>query len=146
MLLSHGLLVLAVDGAKMKLLRNRGNEARPDLELVEEDRLANPPNRELDAERPGRAFESGGTSRHAYAVADRHERREVEFGLAALDRLHAHLLPHTAAVLAAPPHLLGELRKAMKPDLQRHVLAQFDKDLTHLAPDDMTEYLSESRP
>jgi protein required for attachment to host cells len=145
MLMAHGLLVLVVDGSQMKLLRNCGNEARPKLEIVAERHLDNPPTRELGTSPPGRSFESANSARHAYPVEDRHARRERDLGLEALHRLQAELLPDTPAVLIAPPALLGELRKVIKPDLMSHIVAQFDKDLTHYAPQEIASFLIDSR-
>jgi protein required for attachment to host cells len=143
MLLSHGLLVLVVDGSSMKLLHNRGNELRPELELVEQAHLDNPAAQEVAASRPGRSFENANTAKHAYAVDDLHDRRKVQFGGEALQRLQCHLLPHMRAVVIAPRAMLGELRKIMKPDLERHIVAQFDKDLTHCDATGIAEFLSD---
>jgi protein required for attachment to host cells len=145
MLLSQGMLVLVVDGSCMKLLHNRGDELRPELELVEEAHLDNSVEHELAESGPGRSFESANAARHAYEVDDLHDRREVQFGFESLQRLQCHLLPHMRAVVIAPPAMLGQLRKAMKPDLERHIVAQFDNDLTHRDAKGIAEFLTHSQ-
>ena len=36
----------------------------------------------------------------------------------------------SALVVAAPPRTLAELRHAFHPDVQKHIVAEIDKDLT----------------
>lgn len=141
MLLPHGLLVLLVDGSRMQLLRNRGSEAHPHLEPIEADEIDNPRSHVLADKQPGRSFQSGSPTRHAYPAADLHTRREDEFGRDGLGRLTRHLHAGVTVVLVAPPHMLGVLRKSISAELEPRIVAQFDKDLTDQEPADVQAFL-----
>lgn len=141
MLLPHGLLVLVIDGSRMQLLCNRGSEAKPKLELVDHDRIKTPPTRLLGADKPGRSFESSSGARHSYSETDLHERREQEFAAAAMDLLAGKAAQDARIILIAPPRMLGYLRKHVPTELQRQVLAMFDRDLAKDHPDEICRFL-----
>jgi protein required for attachment to host cells len=44
-------------------------------------------------------------------------------------------------VLVAPAHFLGMLKKELTVELQKHLMASVDKDLSHLDPRDVAERL-----
>jgi len=92
MLVPHGALILVVDGSRMQLLRNRGKDSAPELELLTDREQSDPPTRALATDGPGRAFESVGSARHAYASADYHQQREDRFGKKALAALRGQAL------------------------------------------------------
>ena len=141
MLLPHGLMVLVVDGGRMRLLRNDGSDAAPHLRIVEEAHNDVPPTHLLGADEPGHTFQSAGTGRSAYEAPDLHTRRETEFGIAALGRLEARTPADAPAVLIAPPQMLGRLRKKLDPALEGRIVAQFDKDLAAQPPAAITGFL-----
>jgi protein required for attachment to host cells len=138
MLIPHGALILVIDGARMQLLRNRGREAAPDLEAIREQKLENPPSRLQGTDAPGRNHESEGPSRHAYASDDPHDRRKDRFAAQAVTDLGAAARDGAPIILIAPPHVLGILRAAVRNErLERHIIAEINKDLTPRTPDEI---------
>jgi protein required for attachment to host cells len=47
-------------------------------------------------------------------------------------------------VLVAPPHLVGMLRKGATPELEKHLMATVDKDLTHVDARYLAEKLADT--
>jgi protein required for attachment to host cells len=145
MLLAHGTLVLVVDGGGLRLLRNSGREAAVDLELVADRTFRNPPAHMLDEDRPGRAFESSGPTRHAYEGPDHHRLREQHFAQEAGELLDASIGEGTPVIAIAPPRMLGELRAHWSARIREHLVAEIDKDLSHLSRIEIAEYLRDAR-
>ncbi len=141
MLVPHSALILVVDGSRMQLLRNRGKDNAPELEIIGEKKQADPPTRTLASDGPGRSFESAGSTRHAYTTTDYHQQREDNFGKAALAFLQSNGSHDAPIVLIAPPHMLGELRKARNVQIERRTIAEIDKDLTHLHAQELAAFL-----
>lgn len=141
MLVPHGALILVVDGSRMQLLRNRGKDAKPELETIADREQSDPPTRALAADGPGRSFESAGTVRHAYAATDYHQQREDRFGSKALSTLGDHDDKGAPVILIAPPHMLGELRKARDAQIEHRTIAEIDKDLTHMRLQEIAAFL-----
>ncbi|KQX20051.1 MULTISPECIES: baeRF12 domain-containing protein [unclassified Sphingomonas] len=141
MLLPHGTLILVVDGSRMRLLRNGGNDVSVELEVLEESALDNPASHVLGSAAPGRAFESSGSARHSYSASDLHQRREDRFGQEAMKLLCRKALDGVPIVMIAPPHMLATLRAARDHRLQLQVLAEIDKDMTHCSPTEISSFL-----
>lgn len=141
MLVPHGALILVVDGSRMQLLRNRGKDNAPDLQIVAENAQADPPTRALVSDGPGRSFESFGSARHGYAATDHHQQREDRFGKKALALLQSDDSQDVPIILIAPPHMLGELRGARDARIGRRTIAEIDKDLTHLKAHEIAAFL-----
>lgn len=145
MLVPHGALILVVDGSRMRLLRNRGKDNAPELEIITDKVQADPPTRALASDRPGRSFESVGSTRHGYATTDFHQQREDRFGRKALALVQDHSDRDAPVILIAPPHMLGELRGARDTQIERRTIAEIDKDLTHLQEQEMSAFLQKHR-
>lgn len=141
MLIPHGTLILVIDGSRMQLLRNRGTDASPKLEMVDEEKLHNPATHVLGSEGPGRAFESSGGAHHAYTAPDLHQRREDRFGEDAMELLCRKASNGVPVLLIAPPHMLATLRAARDDRLHDQILAEIDKDLTHYNPTEISSFL-----
>ena len=47
-------------------------------------------------------------------------------------------------VLVAPPHFAGLVRKELTPELQKHLMATVDKDLSHLQKSELAEKLRDT--
>ncbi len=77
MLISHGAIILSVDGGRMRLLRNRGQGRSIELETICEREMHNPRTHVLSEPQPGRSFQSSGSWRSAYSTPDKHQRREM---------------------------------------------------------------------
>ncbi len=67
MLIVHNVLIMALDGARMSLFRNKGSDREPKFELLAEEHRKTPSTTDLGEDRPGRAFQSVGSARGASA-------------------------------------------------------------------------------
>jgi protein required for attachment to host cells len=143
MILSHGTIVLAVDGGRMRLLRNRGQRTQLDLEILRERDFVNPPTHVLSEPQPGRRFESSSPSRSAYADTDVHQRREDNFCREALDEALAEAADNGELVLIAPPRVIGELRDHRERHPGKVNVREVVKDLTAYTPRELNQWLRE---
>lgn len=145
MLVRHGAYVLAVDGGRMQLLRNRGRPHTIDLEMVAERNLKNPRTHVLSEPQPGRSFQSSGTGRSAYDGTDTHQMREDAFCEAALDEALSAASEAGELVLIAPPRVMGLLRRQVRRRQQRLAIREIVKDLAALAPKEIASHLNEHK-
>ena len=141
MLVPHGTLILAVDGSHMQLLRNRGRDHAPDLETLRHNYAIRQPSHLMEADAPGRSFESVGTARHAYPTQDLHQRQIDAFALDALRALEQLLGADDRAVVIAPPRILGLLRSQFSHTLRACLIAELDKDVAQFKPGEIASYL-----
>jgi protein required for attachment to host cells len=141
MLLPHGATVLALDGGRMRLFRNRGQPTRIDLETLDAAELDNPRTHVLGARPPGRSFESGSPSRSAHETTDRHQQREDRFCRGALDTALAAVGDGGDLVLIAPPRVLGDLREHCRHHPAKVTMHEIGKDLTALTPPELGVWL-----
>jgi protein required for attachment to host cells len=127
----HGALVLVGDGQKALFLRNKGHAQQ--IRLVVEQVLErdNPPTREQGTDRPGRS-NAGGVARSAMEETDWHDIAEERFAGELADALYrgAHANLFDRLVIIAPPRILGNLRKALHPEVARRLTAEVPKELT----------------
>lgn len=99
---------------------------------------------ELTSDRPGRAFESMGTARHAYE--SKHDPKSVEitkFGRILADFLNVAYEngDFSRLYLFANPSFLGVLRQEMPQRLQDAIVAEFGKDMTEHPTADIEKQL-----
>jgi protein required for attachment to host cells len=120
MLLPHGAVIVMVDGEKLDLLRNRGDEAEPALSAA--------PTPKLDA------HNKGAGARHVSSAANHDERqlREDAHAAAVTDWLNAEAASGAIEhlVIIASPRSLGEMRRRYSKALQAALIGELDKDLT----------------
>ncbi|RME32498.1 MAG: host attachment protein [Gammaproteobacteria bacterium] len=116
--------------------------------LEEFKALTNPdarlPNREIDADAPGRSFDSVGGGRHAVTPEhDPRTQRELLFGKTIAEEIEAQRVAGNFdfIILVAEPKLLGAIRDHLDPVTQRMVLHTVDKNLSHLPPEEIVEHL-----
>lgn len=129
MLIAHDTLIMVMDGARMAMFRNKGNVRQPSLELLVQERRITPSTAELGVDQPGRAFQSTGHRRGAYEAVDLHQLVEDTFIQEMAEMLTALMRDDEAqAILIAPPHALGVLRKSLPTDIRQRLLAEIDKD------------------
>ena len=145
MLVPHGSLILVADGGSMQLLRNGGTDISPHCELIETRHCDNPLAHADGSERPGRAFESAGVARHAYAADDMHQRRKDEFAGTAFAALRRHLQPGMRVIIVAPPRTMGAIRDHYFPGFDAHLTAEIDRDLAHWRPHEIAHFLQHHR-
>jgi protein required for attachment to host cells len=142
MLIAHDALIMALDGARMSLFRNNGNEREPKLELLAEENSKAPSTANLGEDRPGRAFQSVGSARGAYETTDWHQRAEDEFVERMADLLNFHMKDDARkGVLIGPPKVLGTVRKYLHPDTRARLIAEIDKDYAGRTALDIAELL-----
>ncbi len=129
-----GAWVLVGDGEKALFLRNEGDATYPNLTVVREARHESVPNREQAADKPGSRFD-GGQGPHASRMAETdYQRIEKErFAKEIAERLYkaAHRGEYDALIVAAPPMVLGELRKALHKEVETRLLFDVAKELTN---------------
>lgn len=118
-------------------------------ELKEIETLIHPESRlharDLVSERPGRAYESANSARHAIEPAT--SPKELEFELFAkqvADYLNKAVLDKKfdRLWLSASPHFLGLLRQAITPNTSHALIATIDKDMTQLTPAKIREQMT----
>ncbi|MFS0737002.1 host attachment family protein [Sphingomonas sp. 1P06PA] len=128
----HDSHVLVADGRKLLFLRNAGDAAAPNLEVVRKREQDNPPTREQGTDQPGRAFASNGSGRNAYEQTDFHEIEEQRFAAEVADMLKRRALANEfeKLIIIAPPSTLGELRKHYHKEVQARITGELAKDLT----------------
>ena len=129
MLIAHDMLIMALDGARMSLFRNKGSVRAPKLELLVEEEQKSAPTAELGDDQPGRSFQSIGNARGAYETTDLHQQAEDEFTLEMAKLLVFHMHDDDRrAILIAPPHVLGLMRKHLPKDIKERLIVEIDKD------------------
>ena len=146
MILPHDMLVLTVNGQNARLLRNIGSATDPRFDIVAERHGENPPDRELVADRPGRAFASGAPNRHAYQEASAHDRNEMMFALEALELLDLADEGSGPLVLIAPPPTLGTLRTKGPAKYRDRFTHEINKDLNAYRPEQIGAFLAGYEP
>jgi len=102
---------------------------------------------EIDSDRPGRAFDSGGEGRHAMSRAESpHERIGADFAR----EIGARLAKARGAgemdelVLVAEPRFLGQLRDALDEQTAGCVVASVAKDLAQVEAAALGAHLGEA--
>lgn len=130
-----GDFVVVSDGRKALLLENVGDDVFANLETREVYEREDAPNRMLNSDKPGRLFQSAASSRRSSVEqTDRHEMDERNFVRGLMDRVHELVVggATTGLVIAAPPHVLGLIRKYCSNTVKSVIHAEFGHDLTHL--------------
>lgn len=143
MKIAHGTIVMAIDGRKMLLFRNEGDDKYVVLDTLENEEAKTPPSHELGNDAPGRTFSSTSQRRSAYSETDWHSQAEARFAVAGADRLeHAAKGNDADIVVLAPPRVLGELRKHWGRETRKRLVAEIGKDLVHHETDDIARAVS----
>lgn len=138
--IANGVLVMVVDGSKMLLFRNDGDEKYPVLTTVDHRTADNPQSSEHGVDTPGRTFSRVGDGRSSYAETDWHQQAEDRFASDAAVALEQALTENEGgAVIIAPPRTLGVLRANYGDATKERLLAEIGKDLTGHVTDDIVE-------
>lgn len=138
--------ILVAHRSGARLFENNGPGTG--LKLVEaiphpEGRLKN---REINADKPGRVFDSVGGGRHS--MSKEHEPTEQvsrQFANQLSEKLHLGRTQnrYTQLILIAEPRFLGELRAALPPQTAALVIAELNKDLIDVDDRDLPSHLGE---
>lgn len=129
---SKPIWIVAVRRANASIFASHGNQ-QP-LEIVRE--IEHPEGRlkaaEINADRPGRAFDRAGQGRHGMSTEESTTEQVDQRFVATLarDLEHArHVGEFSHVVLVAAPKLLGKLRAELSENTRKVVLAELAKDL-----------------
>lgn len=128
MLLPHGAIVALVDGEKLELYRNAGDEAEPELAPLAAPRL--------DSHNHSGAGHHSSAGNHAdrQVAEDAHASAVAQW-------LNEQVLGHKIdrLVVFAAPRTLGELRRHYHKLTAQALLHEFDKDMVGRQPRDVLE-------
>ncbi|SDM39604.1 baeRF12 domain-containing protein [Maricaulis salignorans] len=127
--------IAALDGGKALIWRNEGFDDQPNLKLVDQDELDNPPAHDHSSDRPGRISKTGG-ARSAVEHADGHMQAKHDFVQSMVGRLNreAEKGSFDRLVLLAPAHVLGEARPHYSPALKDKLLER-ERDVVNQSTD-----------
>lgn len=129
--------ILVADGARARIFLNDG-PGKGIRELAgHTSAKALKPSREIDADRPGRVFDSAGVGRHAMEPpTDPQRHAKHEFAAMLAQKLKAALDAHEydRLIVVAAPLTLGDLRKQLDKTVLDRIHGEIPKDLTR-APD-----------
>ena len=141
--LKTGLWLMVADGEKALFLKNEGDTAYPNFQVVREIEQDNPPTREQGTDRPGRLSDGPSAHRSAVADTDWHKVGKVRFADQIAGRLYemAHRGDFKEIVLIAPPLVLGELRKKLHQEVSNRIVGEIPKTLTNHAVFDIEKLL-----
>ncbi|MDI6027394.1 host attachment family protein [Corticibacterium sp. UT-5YL-CI-8] len=132
--LKHGTSVVVADGEKAIFLKNEGDATYPNLKLVHEMKMENPPSREQGTDRPGRFNDGPSVHRSAVEETDWHRQNKERFAAEVLEELKSD--DYERVVLVAGPLVLGEMRKSFPTEVSSKVVAEITKTLTnHSVPE-----------
>ncbi len=111
--LAHGAWVFVGDGQKALFLINEGDEKFPNLRRLAVEEHKDPPSREQGSDAPGRSYSSVGEIHSAVVETDWHEIEKERFAASIADRINKVALSgaFNQLVIAAPPKILGDLRR-----------------------------------
>lgn len=134
--------MLVADGARARLFRYEAGRLEPaaDADFVG-SRLRS---RDIDADKPGRSFDSVGHHRHALAPStDAHRNAEVVFAREVAEWLDEEIghgkFDHI--IVVAPPRALGDLRRAFSKEISARVVGSVKKELTTLSAAEVLAHL-----
>jgi protein required for attachment to host cells len=130
----HDAIVFVGDGRKALFLRNAGDEKFPNLTTEHVFVDENPSTHDQGSERPGRlsAGPSAPDKRSAVEPTDWHEIEEHRFARMVAEAFEKLVRERKvkAAIIAAPPRTLADLRQAFHDDVKARIVAEVDKDFT----------------
>jgi len=144
--IDHGAWVLVGDGEKALFFRNEGDATYPNLQVIEVWEQDNPKTSDQGSDRPGRSFASVGVRRSAMQETNWHKLEKHRFAARIADALYsaAHRGDYAKLIIAVPPMIMGDLRKALHKEVSDRVVAEIAKDLTNMPPDAIERVLSSS--
>ncbi len=141
--IEHNTWVMVGDGEKALFFRNEGDAAYPNFEVVDVLEHENPRTGEQGTDRPGRAFASVGGHRSAMQETNWHKLEKHRFAKEIADALYsaAHQGQYQKLVIAAPPMIMGDIRRALHKEVSDKVVAEVSKDLTNMPPYEIEKIL-----
>jgi protein required for attachment to host cells len=147
MKIAHGTLVMAIDGSKMLLFRNDGDEKYVVLDTLSHDQIEDPASHDIGSDAPGRSFASEGNRRSAYSETNWHDQAEERFAIAGAHRLESVLQSEKGdVVVLAAPRTLGQLRKHWGRETKARLIGEIAKDMVHHEWDDIARAIADHHP
>jgi protein required for attachment to host cells len=140
--------VVIADAARARVFetRGRGTKLAAVDDMAMDVELA--PSRELASDRPGRSFESVGSTRHAMEGTDPHREQKRRFARRIAEAVEARQAANSfdRLVLVAPPVTMGDLRAVLPAKVKAAVAAEVVADLTNTPMRELPAHLSEHIP
>lgn len=134
--------VLVADGAQARIFVNLGPNRGLTVLAGGTFSADSAPSGDLDADRPGRSFDSGGDGRHAMEPhTDPHRHAKDQFARELTDYLAQQADQFDRLVLVAAPVTLGDIRAHLSASVGGKVIGAVDKDLVHASPDELAPHL-----
>ncbi len=136
-------LVLVTDGRKLLFLRNHGDENQIDLRTEAHDEREDRKDHEIKTDSAGSQGQRWGDARPAMDETDFHQQAEDRWVKEAAEELKKRALRNDFEALAiiAPPKALGVLRKELHKEVERRVVATFNKEMTDRPIPDIEDLL-----
>lgn len=136
-------LVLVTDGRKLLFLRNHGDENQIDLRTEAHDEREDRKDHEIKTDSAGSQGQRWGDARPAMDETDFHQQAEDRWVKDAAEELKKRALRNDFEALAivAPPKALGVLRKELHKEVERRVVATFNKEMTDRPIPDIEDLL-----
>jgi len=139
--------ILVCDSARGRLFETRGNNPSWNLLEVFDHAESRSKSSELASDRMGQSTSQG--SVHHGALAPATSPKDVEKGhfihaLATMLDKGLRSSRFDRLVLVAPPHCLGMLKNELTVELEKHLMATVDKDLTNIDAADLSNRLGDT--
>jgi protein required for attachment to host cells len=136
-------LVLVTDGRKLLFLRNRGDENQIDLRMEAHDERDDRKDRDIKTDAPGTSKQSFGFGAPALDETDFHEQEKSRWARQAAENLNRRALnnDYESLAIVAPPRTLAELRKHLHKEVERRLVATFNKEMTDRPVSDIEDLL-----
>lgn len=138
--------ILVADAARARIFLNDG-PGHGITELTERGVERDlKPSRDINADRPGRTFDSGGQGRHAMEPStdpNRHQKFNFAKDVASMIAKAHHARSFDRLVMIAPPATLGDLRRALPKTVAGAIYGEIAKDLTQLSAKDLAGHLGD---
>ncbi|WP_264592327.1 MULTISPECIES: host attachment family protein [unclassified Sphingobium] len=148
MKVAHDALVMVVDGSKMLLFRNAGDEEFLNLQVEEAVEQKSEQDQDLSTDRPGRSFASAPNSqdRSAMEETDFKQQAEDRFAADAVALLNKRAMEGSfdQVVIVAAPITLGEMRRHYHKTLKDRLAGEIGKTLTSHPVDEIEQILMKS--
>ncbi|MBX3582789.1 MAG: host attachment protein [Rhizobiaceae bacterium] len=141
--LKHGLWLVVADGEKALFMKNDGDAKFPNFEVFSELNQENSTTRETVSDKPGRFNDGPSPHRSAVQETDLNKLAKMRFADEIAEKLYkaAHNGDFEYIVIAAPPSVLGELRKKMHQVVTDKIVTEIPKTLTNLPVYDIEKML-----
>jgi protein required for attachment to host cells len=141
----RNLCFVIADGGHARFVRPAADYALHTFEAVDSSTV-HKKDHDLVSDRPGRAFESGATGRHAYTPrTDPHELAKERFAQSIARRINAESADDVfnELVVVAPPHVLNELTDGLDVQTKAKLVGSLAKDLVKTPDHELWSHLKE---